>query len=313
MFNLEFLLTRKCNQKCYYCNNSTYCDSQVEVDLDYFRYILNMYYNLGVKNIRLELSGGEPGLVSNIGDLIALANSLDYVKKIFVLSNGTLRKRFGSVRRLVGKKLDSYHEHYALDIVDRDILYFDKDITPFNLENHTLSILILTDITLNSLLNNFDYFLEIGLFNRGADFKLFTPKVDPLSVDILEKTKIFYEKLFKVKNIPKSTFLHISKNYSCINRVIDPVKIGICARISDLQFIDLENKKIGQCSILVAQSPKYDVTEDNIKKALQGNLFTTSDFCKSCIRYADMDYYYFIRQVNCKRYINKGENEGNDS
>ena len=66
MFNLEFLLTRKCNQNCYYCNNSTYCNNQVEIDLDYFKYVLNVYYNLGVKNIRIELTVGEPVIITNI-------------------------------------------------------------------------------------------------------------------------------------------------------------------------------------------------------------------------------------------------------
>lgn len=304
MFNLEFLLTRKCNQNCYYCNNSTYCSSQVEVDLDYFKYILDIYYKLGVNSIRLEYSGGEPGVVSNIVDLIELSNSLSFVKKIFILSNGTLRKIFGNIQHLVGKKFDGYHEHTALDIVDKDILYFDDDITFFNSDYYVLHVLVLNDITLDSLTNNFDYFLDIGLFNRNIDFKLLTPKVEPVNATILNKTKLFYEKLFSVNNLTKDTLSYASKNYSYIDRFINLSEVNICSRISIFQFIDLDNKKIGQCSMQVEQSQKYDISEENIKRALQGDLFTPNDFCKKCIKYSNLSHSYFLRKTRRKKYSN---------
>ncbi len=305
MLDIEFLLTRKCNQECYYCNNSTYCNNQIEVDLDYFKYVLSLYYKLGIKSIRLKLSGGEPGIVSNIEDLVELSNNLDYVKRIFILSNGTLRKRFNSIQTLIGGKFDEYHEHAALDISNKDILYFDRDITFFNSDDYTLNTLILTDITLNSLLNNFDYFSELGLFNRNMDFKLLTPKVSPLNTNTLNLTKVFYKRLLTVKDLSKDILTYSSKSFSFIDRCIDPVKVSICAMVSGLQYIDLENRKIGQCSAQVKQSQRYDITEDNIKKALQGDLFTVNDFCKKCIKYADLEYHYVLRKINYKRYLNK--------
>ena len=304
MFNLQFLLTRRCNQNCYYCNNAVYCNNQVEIDLDYYKYVLNIYYNSGVKNIRLELSGGEPGIISNIKDLIEISNKLNYIKKIFILSNGTLRKRFNNIQNFIGNKFDGYHEHTALDINGKNILYFDKDITFFNSEKYVLHVLVLNNITLNSLLNNFQYFLDSGLFNKNIDFKLLTPKVEPVSIDILNKTKIFYDKLFKINNLTKDTFSYALKNYSYIDRLIDLTKVNICSRISVFQYIDLDNKKIGQCSMQVDQSQKCDITEDNIKKTLQGNLFTPNNFCKNCIKYSDMTHYYFSRKVGHKKYSN---------
>ncbi len=304
MFNLEFLLTRKCNQNCYYCNNSTYCNNQVEVDLDYFKHILDLYYKLGVKDIRLELSGGEPGIISNIDKLIELCNNLSYIKKIFILSNGILRKRFNNIQNFIGKKFDGYHEHTALDINDKNILYFDKNITFFNSDKYMLHVLVLNEVTLDSLLNNFNYFVESGLFNRNIDFKLLTPKVEPVSTVILNKTKVFYEKLFNIKNLTKDTFSYALKNYSYIDRPSNSSQINICSRISVFQFIDLDNKKIGQCSMQVEQSQKYDVSEENIERALQGDLFTPNDFCKNCVKYSDLSRNYFLRKVRRKIYSN---------
>lgn len=311
MFNLEFLVTRRCNQNCYYCNNSTFYDIRknnlIDLDIDYMKWVCDIYYDLGIRNIRIELSGGEPGLIKNFEDMIAMLNNLNYVRGIFILSNGLLRQRFQNIKDMIGNKFKGYEEHSALDINGKNILYFNDSITYFNSDSYVIHVLILNDITLDSLLNNFDYFKDIGLFERNIDFKILTPKVGYPSKELFDKTELFYNKLNNLAEISNITLNYSKINKKYIYYETNTKYTDICAKISKFQFIDIENREIGQCSMQVAQSARYPVTPDTIKNAITGKLFVKNSFCENCYKYdKNISKEYFQRLLNnLKRKNNK--------
>lgn len=307
MFNLEFLLTRKCNQKCYYCNNAMYQKENqlVEIDLDYINWVLQTYNKLHVNNIRIEISGGEPGIVKNFLDLIQLFDTKNYVSKIFLLSNGLIRKRFGNdIKEIIGNKFDGYQEHTALEINDKNILYFYPELNFYNSNNDTIHVLVLNEKTLNSLLNNFEYFNEKNLYNCNIDFKLLTPKVLYPEDQLLSKSKEFYDKLKSIKNTSKIVKLFVNANYKYIGKKLNTKYTNICSKISNLQYIDVENKLIGQCSMQVDQCNKIEVSEDNIKKVLKGLAFEKNNFCKNCYKYSEKLNSFYLERLLKKNIYN---------
>lgn len=308
MFNLEFLITKKCNQTCYYCNNSIYQkeDNLVEIDLDYIDWVLEIYNKYHVNNIRIEISGGEPGIAKNFLELIDLFNSKNYISKIFLLSNGLIRKRFGNdIKSVIGKKFDGYQEHTALEIRDKDILYFYPELTFYNSSKDTIHVVVLNEQTITSLLNNFDYYNEKDLYKCNIDFKLITPKVFYPNNELINKSKEFYDKLKSIKNISSAVNVFVNANYKNFNKKLNTKYTNICSKISMLQFIDVENKLLGQCSMQVEQCNKAAINEENIKKALKGILFEKNEFCKNCYKYNEkLNPFYIERLLNKNSYNN---------
>lgn len=294
LFNLGILLTRKCNQRCYYCNHVE--DSiYTEVDVDYLQYVLSIYHEYGLNNLHIELSGGEPGIISNIEDVINLLMSLSYVQKITIMSNGTIRKLFDVAKVLLHKfqKPNGYQEHCCLEIQDKNILYFDNDITFFNAPLYTESVLVLSEVTLDSLLDNFSYYQSMGLFDCNIHYKCMTPKIEYPSTDIINKTKKFYNML-PSRSMKDTLYLsNIEKDNLSLYR-------NICSKITKYQFIDLEYKNIGQCCLHVKHAPRFNITKENIHLTLQGKLFSLSSFCQKCYKFdSNCLQYYLQRKQYC--------------
>jgi len=82
-FNLE--ITRKCNQKCFYCfNDSGYSRLQNELKLEEWEKTLTSLSDLGVESVHI--TGGEPFLHPNI--IRILCKSVELGLSTTVLSNG---------------------------------------------------------------------------------------------------------------------------------------------------------------------------------------------------------------------------------
>jgi len=298
---------RYCNQNCYYCNNSDCVSNDFEyvVDLDYLNWILEIYNKFNVKDIKIEISGGEPALIKNIYELVELLNTKSYITQIYILSNGLLRKKVGNVKAFIGNKYHDYHEHNVLDIVDKDIIQFYNDINIYDKKDYGTYAVILTETTLKSLLDNFDYFKDTKLFEQPIHFKFLTPKTYYPSQETLEDTKRFYRKLLALDNLTFISRYVATERLAQLEETINLNKTTLCAKISRYQFIDMQNKTIGLCSKQVYQSPAFAITEDDIKKALDGTLFTPNDFCDKCYASADMSEYYIKRRIK-GQYINVG-------
>jgi MoaA/NifB/PqqE/SkfB family radical SAM enzyme len=82
-FNLE--LTKKCNQKCFYCfNDSGYAKSKDELSLAEWKNSISEIHNLGYKSVHI--TGGEPFLHPNIVEI--LSHSIELGLETTILSNG---------------------------------------------------------------------------------------------------------------------------------------------------------------------------------------------------------------------------------
>ncbi len=82
-FNLE--ITKKCNQKCFYCfNDSGYSRSKDELSLEEWRSLISEICTHGYKSIHI--TGGEPFLHPNVVEI--LQHSLKLNLDTTVLSNG---------------------------------------------------------------------------------------------------------------------------------------------------------------------------------------------------------------------------------
>jgi len=278
-YNIGILLTRNCQEKCYYCFNYNGKKEETEVDLEYFKWILSKYSDL---DLTVELSGGEPGLVRNILDVIEYLENSSFVKRWSILSNGLFRKKYGTLSDKY-KKIYYIGEHLCLDIVDRNILYFDKEINFYNMEKNAVGIIILTERTTDSLIKNFDYFLGEGFFSNNLVLKTLTPKIQDVSEELRKKYDIFFNHYFnnetnlinpeslKTNTVGYTYFIrHFDKNQK---------EIEYCSSNSKYQFIDLDNKKLGMCSMQVEYCDKVDITEENIKKSINGELFKCNWWC----------------------------------
>ena len=204
-YKLGIISTHKCNQTCYYCNNydiNYNSNDIINIDLYYLKYSLDLFNRNGINNLYIEISGGEPGLISNINELIEMLYSLKYIKKIDILSNGLIRKNHSLL--LNEYKLLTCIEHPCLNINNKTINYFYDDITFFNNNYDNINqLLVLDEITIDSLINYFDYYKELGLFDtNNIYFKIITPKTSVISEQLRDKYNIFYDKL---KNMPKKS------------------------------------------------------------------------------------------------------------
>lgn len=287
-YKLGIISTHKCNQTCYYCNNydiNYNSNDIINIDLDYLKYSLDLFNRNGINNLYIEISGGEPGLISNIHELIEMLYSLKYIKKIDILSNGLIRKNHSLL--LNEYKLLTCIEHPCLNINNKTINYFYDDITFFNNNYDNINqLLVLDEITIDSLINYFDYYKELGLFDtNNIYFKIITPKTSVISEQLRDKYNIFYDKL---KNIYNTTDSFIFTDYVFINRKISNNIKNVCSKISSMQFIDLDSKKIGLCSMDIDKSEYFDINDSTISKTIKGLLFNLNDStscCSNCIKY----------------------------
>ncbi|MDD3043752.1 MAG: hypothetical protein PHW56_12625, partial [Methanosarcinaceae archaeon] len=142
------------------------------------------------------------------------------------------------------------------------------------------------EITIDSLINYFDYYKELGLFDtNNIYFKIITPKTSVISEQLRDKYNIFYDKL---KNIYNTTGSFIFADYVFINRKISNNIKNVCSKISSMQFIDLDSKKIGLCSMDIDKSEYFDINDSTISKTIKGLLFNLNDStscCSNCIKY----------------------------
>lgn len=87
LLKINISITNDCNQQCYYCNNydiNYNSNDIINIDLDYLKYSLDLFNKNGINNLYIEISGGEPGLISNINELIKTLCSL---KNVYTKTN----------------------------------------------------------------------------------------------------------------------------------------------------------------------------------------------------------------------------------
>jgi organic radical activating enzyme len=105
---VDFYLSKSCNKSCHYCTAWTLEMRNLTVDLDFLDKVLEY---LSPYKTRINLLGGEPGLIKNLDKVIEKIKPYDNLV-CSVLSNSFVRKRYPEI-------LDNpdifYLEHLVLD------------------------------------------------------------------------------------------------------------------------------------------------------------------------------------------------------
>ena len=259
MYFIELILTKKCNQDCYYCNIFE-PESEVEIDIDFLKYVLGCLPD----NTAVEITGGEIGLISNIEKAIVTIFDNKNIKKGIILSNGLLRCKTDAW------KLAEYWEHLIFDIDDLHI----KKFYDLDLEEDHKYIIVTTEKTTKSVLKNWNHFEEIGLFRPNFFYKLMNGKTHTIqnySEELIElygrlNDKYCLDMLLHFRT--KGVFLRDEKN--------------LCSLDTPNPFIDFESKQVGHCAIFCQTCQKKEFSELNVKKLVERELFDKLDCCASC-------------------------------
>ena len=149
---IDFYLSKSCNKSCYYCTAWTLEMRNLTVDMDFANKILEY---LSPYKTRINLLGGEPGLIKNLDEVIHRIKSYDNLV-CSVLSNSFIRKRYPWI--LEDPDI-LYMEHLVLDFYEDRIeklgnydFFEENDKNNYNVvimtpnyfkyrENHDLSII----------------------------------------------------------------------------------------------------------------------------------------------------------------------------
>lgn len=265
---LEILLTKACNQKCYYCNvycNTMYhADSPIEIDIDFLDYAIQCHDY----DIYLEFSGGEPGLVKNLDDAYKCVFNHKHVKKLRIMSNGMLR--------IAGYDwLDDidYYEHLVYDIDGKTIIKFYDNL---DISSKYYNVIITTPKTTRSLLDNYDYFnKEYDIFNKS---KYWIKILNPKTISAYDNRNDIIELFTKIGRLDEiRNFLEL-----------DDRMRKVCSKFPYLPAIDMETKKYLHCGAYSIICDRKDLTKDAVIKNNKGLLFGYNDYCKNCYIYNRM-------------------------
>jgi hypothetical protein len=263
MYYIELILTRQCNKDCYYCTTKNYWKSQapIEADLDYLKYVIDRLPD----EVGIELNGGEIGLIKNIDKVYQIVKDHKEIMQIKALSNGLLRKNGCDWLDEV-----EYWEHLIYDIKGKEIIKFYTDL---DLEGSHKYIIVTTPNVIQSLLHNWEYFYEVGLFRPNFDYKIMNHK-SPESINLYAYDYIkFYNKL-------GSKYYQRMLNHYFMPTYMKKEK-ELCQKYSPNPFIDFETKQIGHCAINMEMSNKVDFNRANLMKIIHGVL-SENDYCKKC-------------------------------
>ena len=240
---IDFFLSMSCNKNCHYCTSYTLEMRNLTVDMDFLRNTLDY---LKEYKCRINLLGGEPGLIKNLDDVI------NEIKKypnfvVSVLSNSFVRKRYPHI------------------LEDKDILYVEHNILDWYEDKV-------------KKLGNFDYVSENDKNNFNVVVR--TPnyfKYKDKYPEVLEK--------LNHKNTMWKAFNGRSPEFTDVIQA-EEIDRKMCAAFPQVPVIDFEKKHIVHCSKKFANnkelSKTFDLTQENIDKMMNWQLFKYENYCKTC-------------------------------
>jgi organic radical activating enzyme len=235
---IDFYLSKSCNKSCHYCTAWTLEMRNLDVDMDFLD---NTLKYLSPYKTRINLLGGEPGLIKNLDEVIHRIKSYDNLV-CSVLSNSFVRKRYPWV------------------LEDPDILYMEHLVLDFYEDRI-------------EKLGNYNFFEENN--NSNYNVIIMTPnyfeyrKNHDLSILDHKNTE------FKHFNSRAPGWLKTDQEPEIIRRA--------CAAFPSVPVIDFELQKIRHCSKkVISGSRLFDVTNENIDKMMNYQLFEFEDYCRKC-------------------------------
>jgi hypothetical protein len=235
---IDFYLSKSCNKSCHYCTAWTLEMRNLDVDMDFLD---NTLKYLSPYKTRINLLGGEPGLIKNLDEVIHRIKSYDNLV-CSVLSNSFVRKRYPWV--LEDPDI-LYMEHLVLDFYEDRI----EKLGNYNFleenNNSNYNVIIMTP-------NYFEY-------RKNHDLSILDHK----------NTE------FKHFNSRAPGWLKTDQEPEIIRRA--------CAAFPSVPVIDFELQKIRHCSKkVISGSRLFDVTNENIDKMMNYQLFEFEDYCRKC-------------------------------
>jgi len=240
---IDFFLSMSCNKNCHYCTSYTLEMRNLTVDMTFLKTCLDYLKDY---KVRINLLGGEPGLIKNLKEVI------NEIKKYpnfvcSVLSNSFVRKRYPHI------------------LEDKDILYVEHNILDWY-ENEVTK------------LGNFDYISENELNNYNVVVK--TPnffKYKDKHIDVFNK--------LNHKNTMWKAFNGRSPEFTDVIQA-DEIDRKMCAAFPMVPVIDFEKKHIVHCSKKFANnselSKTFELTKENVDKMMNFRLFKYENYCKTC-------------------------------
>ena len=260
MYFIELLLTKKCNQSCYYC--TTYKNDDVEVDIDFLKYALDQLPS----ETGVELTGGEIGLVPNIDDVYRTVKDHPHIKHIIALSNGLLRSNGVDWIKDV-----EYWEHLVYEIKGKEIIKFYNHLDLY--QDHKY-IIITTESTTKSILTNWDYFDRMGLFRKNIFYKLMNHK----SNTTIDR---YYDDLVALyKRLNNRYFMDMLIHYKIrLHGMLQKIE---CEKISPNPFIDIQDRILGHCAVNINKSDKWGFSKEALDFLRSGEHYRRCKYCKEC-------------------------------
>lgn len=261
MYYIELLLTKECNQKCYYCNTHNK-DGKKEIDLDFLKYVLNCLPS----ETGVEIKGGEIGLIENIDEVYKLIKDSYNIKHIIVLSNGLIRK--------IGidwLKDIEYWEHLIYDIEGKEIIKFYDDLS-LN-EDHKY-VIVTTKTTTKSLLDNWKYFEDIGLLRENFFYKL-------MNNNGKKGIESYYNNLVKLYGKISNKYFSSMLTHYKIPKYLKSQKLK-CMALSPNPFVDFETRELGHCSIHVTNSKRISFSKVTFDLFRNGFFKIDEPYCELC-------------------------------
>jgi hypothetical protein len=292
MFFLELKPILKCNQKCYYCDvhgKSKFENSIPVVDIDYVKFVLECHSKA---ELVIQISGGEIGLLSNLSEFFETILSFSNVKQIGIESNGLLRTLNFDFNKLPNAY---YFEHLIFDINEKDVkTFYDLDFVRVN-KNHRF-VIVTTEKTVDSILNNFSYFKNNGFFKNKFWYKIIVPK--SYDITFLKKLYVFYDLLNSYQNY-KWELLRLNAE---INNIDHQCFKNFCAINPPQPFVDFERKQLVHCGVVSERGVRFPFNKLNAELNLRSSLFKFADYCNTCHVYD-----YNDNKLNCILRSRKGD------
>ena len=254
---IDFFLSMSCNKDCHYCTSYTLEMRNLTVDMDFLRKVLAYLKNY---NVRVNLLGGEPGLIKNLDEVIAEIKKNDNFI-VSVLSNSFIRKRYPHI------------------LEDKDILYVEHNILDWY-EDEVKK------------LGNFDYVPENDKNNFNVVVR--TPnyfKYKDKYPEVLEK--------LNHKNTMWKAFNGRSPEFTDVIQA-EEIDRKMCAAFPQVPVIDFEKRHIVHCSKKFANnkelSKTFDLTQENIDKMMNWQLFKYENYCKTCTEWVEPKGHFPFRK-----------------
>ena len=255
---IDFFLSMSCNKNCHYCTSYTLEMRNLTVDMDFLRMCLDYLKDY---KVRVNLLGGEPGLIKNLDDVI------NEIKKYpnfvcSVLSNSFVRKRYPWI--LEDPEI-LYVEHNILD-------WYDHEVT--KLGNYG-------DFVPENNMNNYNVVVKTpNYFKYRHKYPEIVKKLDHKNT------------MWKAFNGRSAEFTDIIQ--------ADEIDRKMCAAFPMVPVIDFEKRQIVHCSKKFANntelSKTFDLTQENIDKMMNFQLFKYENYCKTCTEWVQPKGHFPMRK-----------------